>query len=100
MTDPAAALLAAEADAALARERISGTVAQLQERLAPQLLLREAQLAGTAAGRTAVDGARRNPGAVAGAIAVVGLLLARRRISRFWRHRKASRPLPAQPRKD
>ncbi|SFP63645.1 DUF3618 domain-containing protein [Sphingomonas rubra] len=100
MTDPAATLLSAEAEAALARERLSGTVTQLQERLDPQLLVREAQAVGTAAGRAAVEGARRNPGAVTGAIAAIGLLLARHRIIGFWRHRKASRPVPAQPRKD
>lgn len=100
MTDPATTLAAAQADAALARERLSGTVSQLQERLDPQLLVREAQAVGTAAGRAAVDGARRNPGTVAGAVAAVGLLLVRHRIIGFWRHRKASKPVPAQPRKD
>lgn len=100
MTDPAANLLAAEAEAVLARERLSGTVARLQERLDPQLLVEEARVAGIAAGRTAVDRARRNPGAVAGAVATIALFLGRHRISRIWRHRKASRPMPAQPRKD
>lgn len=100
MSDPVTRLSAAEAEAALARERLNATLGQLQERLDPQLLAREAQAAGTAAGRAAIDGARRNPGVVAGAVAAVGLLLARHRISGFWRHRKASKPLPAQPKKD
>lgn len=100
MTDPATRLLAAEADAALARERLSTTVGQLQARLDPQLLARDAQAVGTAAGLAAIDGARRNPGAVAGAVAAIGLFLARHRIGAFRRHRKASKPLPAQPKKD
>lgn len=100
MTDPATRLLAAEADAALARERLSNTVGQLQDRLDPHLLAREAQAAGAAAGRAAVEGARRNPGAVAGAVATVGLFIARHRLFGLWRHRRASKPLPAQPKKD
>lgn len=100
MTDPAGRLLAAKADAELARERLSDTVGQLQERLDPQLLVREAQTVGTAAGLAALDGARRNPRAIAGVVAAIGLFLARHRIGAVRRHRKASKPLPAQPKKD
>ena len=98
MTTPAARLHAAEADAAAARERLSGTVAAIQERLDPAVLADEAKAAGTAATLAAVDGARRNPAAIAGLVGALGLFLARHRITTRWRHRKASKPVPAQPR--
>lgn len=100
MSTPAARLLAAETDAALARERLSGTVADLQDRLDPTVLAEDAKAAGAAATQAAVDGARRNPGAVAGAVGALALFLARHRIAAHWRSRKARKPVPAQPRKD
>jgi hypothetical protein len=98
VTTPAIRLKAAEAEAAAARERLSGTVSALQNRLDPSLLADEAKAAGTAATLAAVDGARRNPAAVAGIVGALGLFIARHRLVARWRHRKASKPLPAQPR--
>lgn len=94
--DPKQDLFTAEADAALARQRLSGTVAQLQARLDPKLLAEEAKDAGFSAARAGVDGARRNPGIIAGAVAATGLFLARHRIARLFRRKP--KPLPAQPR--
>lgn len=95
MTDPAHNLAEAELRAAAARDRLSGTVAQLQERLDPKLLAREAKDAGTAAALAGVDHARRNPGVVAGAVGLTGLLLARHRIARLFRRKP--RRVPAAP---
>ena len=95
MTDPAHDLAEAERRAAAARDRLSTTVAQLQHRLDPKLLAREARDVGTAAALSGIDGARRNPGIVAGAVGVVTVLLARHRIARLFR-RKPKR-VPAAP---
>lgn len=106
--DPAHRLIDAERDAAQARERLSTTVSQLQARLDPKLLAREAKDAGTALAREAKDAgtaaalagveqARRNPAAVAAAAGVAMLLLSIRPIRAALRRRRASRPVPAQP---
>lgn len=96
MTDPTHDLAAAELRAAAARDRLSGTVAQLQARLDPKLLAREAKEAGTAAALDAVDRARRNPGVVAGAVGATTLLLARHRLAKLFFRRKPRR-VPAAP---
>lgn len=95
--DPAHRLVDAERDAAVARERLSSTVSQLQERLDPKLLAREAKEAGTAAARAGVEQAKRNPGALAGVAGVAVLLLSIKPIRAMMRRRRASRPVPAQP---
>ncbi|MBB4152956.1 hypothetical protein GGQ80_000844 [Sphingomonas jinjuensis] len=83
--DPHQRLAEAEARAIAAREQLTGTLNQLQERLNPKLLAeraaREAADAGSKAARVGVETARRNPGAVAGLSAVAGLFLARHRIA-------------------
>jgi hypothetical protein len=96
MTDPAHDLAEAERRAAAARERLSGTVAQLQSRLDPRQLAREAKDAGTAAALAGVDGARRHPGIVAGAVGATTLLLARHRLMKLFFRRKPKR-VPATP---
>lgn len=97
MTDPARHLLDAEAQAAEARERLSVTVSQLQARLDPKLLAKEARDASAAAARAGVDQARRNPGVIAGALGAAVLLLVSRSIRNMRRRRRAHRPVPAQP---
>ncbi|WP_082474825.1 DUF3618 domain-containing protein [Sphingomonas sp. Leaf343] len=97
MSNPKLDLLAAEAEAALARERLSGTVSQLQAKLDPKALAEEAKDAGLSAARAGAEGARRNPGLVAGAAAATGLLLASGPIARFFHRRKVRKPLPAEP---
>jgi hypothetical protein len=97
MSNPKLDLLAAEAEAALARERLSGTVAQLQAKLDPKALAEEAKDAGLSAVRAGAEGARRNPGIIAGAAAATGLLLVSGPIARFFRRRRVRKPVPAQP---
>lgn len=96
--DPVAALQRAEVTAAEARRRLDATVSQLQARLDPKLLAREAKDVSTAAALAGVEQARRNPGIVAGAVGATGLFLLRGRIAAFFRHRRARKPVPAQPR--
>lgn len=78
MSDPAQTLLAAQAEALAARQRVSATVGDLQRRLDPQAVVQNAKQAG-------IDTVTRHPGAVAGAVATVGLFLARGRIARLFR---------------
>jgi len=98
MTGPRSDLAVAEAEAAAARLRLSGTVSDLQARLAPSLLAEEAKQVGLTAVNAGMDGARRNPGVVAAAVAATGLLLARHRIAGIFRRRRARKPVPAAPR--
>lgn len=95
MSDPAARLALAEAEATAARDRLHGTLTVLQARLEPKRLARDtakelSEAGGVAARRTA-DAARRNPGALAGAVALAGLFLARHRLVALVRRpRKAT----------
>ncbi|KQU62339.1 hypothetical protein ASG67_04405 [Sphingomonas sp. Leaf339] len=97
MSDPRLDLVAAELQAAEARARLSGTVAQLQGRLDPKVIADDARQAGLDAVSAGVDGAKRHPGVVAGAMAAIGLLFARRRIAGALDKRRVSRPVPASP---
>ena len=91
MSDPVSRLAAAEAQAALARERLHFSLGALQARLEPKRLAREARRglsdAGLAATQRTADAARRNPGALAGLVAVAGLFLGRHRIAGLFRRR-------------
>jgi len=98
MSGPRTDLAVAEAEAAAARLRLSGTVSDLQARLNPSLLAEEAKQAGLTAVNAGMDGARRNPGVVAAAVAATGLLFARHRIAGVFRRRRARKPVPAAPR--
>ncbi|MDP1026063.1 DUF3618 domain-containing protein [Sphingomonas sp. KR1UV-12] len=93
-------LAAAELEAAAARQRLSDTVNNLQARLDPKLLAEDARQVGLTAARASVNGARRNPGVVAGALAAAGLLLARHRIAGLFRGRKSPPPPPSKERHD
>ena len=94
--DPVQRLAAAEANATAARERLSTTLSVLQDRLNPKRLARDAVSDMADAGSIAADRAARNPGALAGVIAVAGLFLARHRIGYlFGRPRAQSRARPA-----
>lgn len=88
---PGARLSEAEAEAAAARERLSGTLRKLQTRLNPRDLAvqaaRDVADKGQAAAQAGLDTAVRNPGAVAGVTAVAGLFLARRRIAGLFRRK-------------
>ena len=89
MTDPATRLMDAEAEAAAARERLSGTLRKLQVRLNPRDLAKQAARdvadKGQAAAQASLDTAVRNPRAVAGVTAVAGLFLARHRLAGLFR---------------
>lgn len=102
MTDPAARLVQAELEATVARERLSSTLALLQARLHPRRLarkaIREVADKGSVAAAAGVDGARRNPAAVAGVTALAGLFFARHRIADLVRGRgKPIRQTKAEP---
>ena len=77
-------IVAAEARAAAARQRLTATAGELQERLAPQTLAREAADTLTDAGRkaldTGVETAKANPAATIGGGVLFALFLARRRL--------------------
>jgi hypothetical protein len=93
--DPAARLVDADRQAALARQRLSNTLTALQTRLTPSKLIREASVVGDVAGRVVTGTARQNPGVVAGSIAALALLFVRKPILRFFRRRPATEPVPA-----
>lgn len=90
----------AEAETKIARDRLSATLADLQERLDPRILARtaarDAQEAGERAARVGADTVRRNPGATAGLAALAGLFLARHRIAALFRRKPKARK-PAKP---
>ncbi|WP_294235968.1 phosphatase [uncultured Sphingomonas sp.] len=74
----------AEARAAEARERMNQTASRIQARLEPQALAAQAKEAGMCAARSGIETAKNNPATVAGGVAVLGLLLNRRRIARLF----------------
>ena len=97
MTDAAATIAAAERRATQARERLSGDLQKLQLKLNPKTLAREAARSAADKGQSAAeDGleyAKANPAPIAGAVAVAGLFLFRKRIARLFRRKQA---VPAQ----
>lgn len=100
--DPAEEIRAAEQREALARQKLTGTLQELQARLNPKALAREGARkvadAGQSAASKGADVARRNPAPVAGAAAVGVLFLARRRIAGLFRRKKKKLTVPAQAR--
>jgi len=85
MTTPAD-VVAAEARATAARERLNGTVEQLQVQLAPKKLAREAVDSATegaqSMARASIKTAMRNPSTVTGGAALFILLLCRKPLGR------------------
>lgn len=78
----------AEIRAAEARERLNGTASLIQARLEPQALAAQAREAGITAAKSGLESAKSNPAAVAGGVAVIGLLLNRRRIARLFKRKR------------
>ncbi|WP_375242845.1 hypothetical protein [Sphingomonas parapaucimobilis] len=78
----------AEIRAAEARERLNGTASRIQARLEPQALAAQAREAGITAAKSGLESAKSNPVAVAGGVAVIGLLLNRRRIARLFKRKR------------
>lgn len=100
MSDPVVRLAEAEVAAVAARERLNLTLVALQNRLEPKRLARDTvddlREAGGVAARKAADAAGRNPGPLAGIVAVAGLFLARHRLAALVRRgRKATRDADA-----
>ena len=89
MTDPAQRLIDAQAASVAARERVTGSMARLQDKLNPKRIARRAVRdvtdAGTSAAEVSVDTARRYPAALIGVAAAAGLFFARHRIARLVR---------------
>lgn len=98
-TEPAMDVAAAERREALARKRLTETIQELQTKLNPKTLARDVKAravdTGKEAARTGADLAQRNPGAIAGAVAVVGVFLARRRIAKLFRRKPKKVPAAA-----
>lgn len=88
MTGTRLSVAAAELDATIKRERLSATARELQAKLNPTRIAKQAVVDATVAGEAAaiasVDTVRRNPGAAAGMVAVAGLFLARHRIAQLF----------------
>ena len=103
-------ILAARAEADLRRTRLIGTAEQLQERLNPKRLTRDAwegaKDKGADIAETAVDAVRSRPIAAGGTVAAIALFLAREPLmelagnlaSKFKPKSKAKKP-PASPRR-
>lgn len=91
-------LAQAKLNAAAARERVTQTLGQLQAKVSPKTLARNAARdltdAGTAAASASVETVRRNPGIIAGATAVAGLFLARHRIAALFHREQTDAPEP------
>ncbi|WP_343525168.1 phosphatase [Sphingomonas sp.] len=77
----------AEARAAEARERMNRTAARIQAKLEPQALAIQARDAGLCAARIGLETAKDNKAAVAGGVAILGLLLNRRRIASLFKRK-------------
>jgi ElaB/YqjD/DUF883 family membrane-anchored ribosome-binding protein len=101
--DPVQRLATAEAEAIAARQRLSSTLGLLQERLNPRRLALGAANDVVDAGSAAAANVRRYPGALAGIVAVAGLILGRHRVLAMFTGRPPAatraRPanLPIQP---
>lgn len=101
----AAAIVAAEARAAAAKLRLTATMSELQERLAPEALAREAIDTLSDAGRkaldTGVETARAKPAQVIGGAALIVAFFGRHRLlSLFRRRKRATRRAPIRSHPD
>lgn len=88
MNDTGATPLAiAQARSTAARARLSDTMSQLQARLNPRMLAQDAATGlvekGKSVAAEGMETARQNPAAVAGGAAALGLVLARRPLTRL-----------------
>ena len=87
MTDHARQIAQAEAEAALARQRLTTTLSTIQARLDPRSRAREVAADLSERARDGVETARQHPGALAGSVAAIGLFLARHRIATLFRRK-------------
>lgn len=89
---PALRLIEADRNAALARQRLSATVTELQARLDPSRLADQALNEVKAAGTASIAVADQNRAAVIGTGAAIGLFLARRPLLRLFRSKPEPEP--------
>lgn len=87
----------AEARAALARERLNGTVGALQTKLEPKSLALTARVEAERGGRRAARAAAGHPAVAAGAVALLLGFLARRPIASLARKVVGRRRTAAKP---
>ncbi|TPG12314.1 phosphatase [Sphingomonas oligophenolica] len=89
MTHPGDRLLAAQAEAAEQRDRVTTSMRLLKAKLSPRRIAKQAMVDATIAGESAaiagVETARRYPGTLTGLVAAAGLFLARHRIALLFR---------------
>lgn len=82
MSDDEPSLAVAEERSDRARQRLAGTLVEIQARLKPKALVREAMQelreAGQELAHEALESAKRHPLTVAGVVTAIGLFLARR----------------------
>jgi hypothetical protein len=81
-------LARAEREKEGARRRLFRTLGVIQDRVSPRQIARRAARDAAEKGQTAVDAARRNPGAAAGFTAAAGLFLARHHIAALFRRKR------------
>jgi len=93
--DPAARLVDADREAALAKRRLTATLGALQTRLRPQRLADKASRRLRVAGEASADAATRNRGALVGVGAALALFLVRKPLGRLLRRRPADPATPA-----
>lgn len=90
MTDDELSLVAAEARSERARRRLAGTLVEIQARLNPKALAREAaqelREAGQELAREGFETVKRHPLTIAGIATAVGLFLARRPLRSLVAH--------------
>jgi ElaB/YqjD/DUF883 family membrane-anchored ribosome-binding protein len=86
-SDDSVNLIVAERQAETARQRLAGTLVELQARLNPKALARDAvqelKESGQEIARDGLDAVKRHPLTVGGIAAAIGLFLARRPIRRL-----------------
>lgn len=97
MSDAAERLAIAQAKAHDAKARLDGTLAALREKVDPRTLARNAADGLREQGEAAAAAARRNPAIAGAALAMAGLLLARRPVLALFRRKK--KPVSHTPRK-
>lgn len=88
MSDAVDPVVAAQERARIARARLEDSVSALRKRVDPRTIAKNATEGLREQGEAAAAVARRNPGIVAGAIAVVGLLIVRRPVLALFRRRR------------
>lgn len=100
MSDDEPSLAVAQARSDRARQRLAATLVELQARLNPKALAREAahelREAGQELAREGLDTVKRHPLTIAGVATAVGLFLARRPLRSLVTQKTGETPAPDQ----